>query len=580
MSAALRMALVVALGAVGCDVPFEGAASRIDNRCETSSDCGANGVCVALGASRACVATDIDLPSVVFEVRPSARPTVAPDTSYLFASGDAADLGLGALAVPLVGHDDAGIVGAWSPELPALVSIAKGAVVAGGAALDPACLISGGLVAAQIEFVRVAALQGFAPAHYASSTGADGHFGATIPPDTYAIYVVPEAVPGCARLPPALFPPTTITSDVGLTITLPAPKLLSGDVRLPKGANLSGWSVDLFEPMAGRVISTEGDLSAFPLGNGATFALRYSWAPKQAPIVRLRPKPGTFGPTFFWDLAAADLDGDAKVSLGLSDVDAKPKSIQAKVVDEDGAPISASVTFESLALSGLGNSAFKTMLETDAAGSFAANLFPGTYRVLARPTVDPDRALAVDSWDIRPTDLCCGRSIMLSRKTRLQGSVRTPRGEPMFDASVVATPSFSQPPSYFSGVLQPEPILPREAATFPEASGEFSLGVDRGEFDVSIRPRGGSLFSWLVRSRIAVAESAYPIDLGAFTTSYPAILTGTVLDPSGMPLSDATLRAWLPVKAAANADAVIEIASTKTRDDGTYVIALPASIAK
>lgn len=594
MRASSLLALVLGAAAAGCSIPLEdGSGARVDNRCEKTSDCAGVGVCAAIGGTNACVVTNVDLQGVLIEVRPSPTPSIAPDTSYLLDPANPTQTKGAAPKLSLVGRDGSGIVETWSPQLPPLVTVTKGKILVAANDKEKACAAADLSIAADIELDRVALLDGLPPAHYPATTDASRAFSLSVPPDAYDVYVVPKVVDGCIEpFPPAWIPfdpknPQPIQKDTDLNITLKQAKILSGDITVPMGVSLDGWIVELVEQTSGRLISTTSTLAQKPLEFTAHFENRYfrsfDWSVFRAPVIRLRPKDGVPGPTVHWDLSTVDINGTGTVSLTLADVNAKPKWIEASVRDEAGLPVSASVSLESTDLSGLSNAAFKISFDTDADGAFASSIFqghngvwllPGKYRVLAVPSIDQSKALAVENWEITAATQCCGKSITVSSKLGLLGRAVTPAGGPMFDASVVASPSLPPPQKYFDGALGQTAILPREASALPDPSGGFTLGVDSGQFDFSVRPRDGSLYPWLVRPRISSS------DLGTLVTAFPAVLAGTIRDPSGSGVAAATVRAWLPVAGSAPTDAptVIQIGETKTDESGGYVLPLPASI--
>jgi hypothetical protein len=409
----------------------------------------------------------------------------------------------------------------------------------------------------------------------------------------YNVYVTPKPLPtagtgdGCALapLPPAYFPSQTIAEDADLNIALPLEKKLTGTLQVPQGASVKGWVVELVEPYTGRRISTTATLAQDALKFTVSFELSYYWTFKDAPIIRLKPPDGTIGPTVHWDLASADIDGDGNVALTLSDLDATPKHIEAQVRDARGAPVPASIELQSTSLSGLANASYRVTAQTGPDGTFSADLLLGSYRVVAKPTIEEQKAIAVAAWTIGAEDLCCGRTLVLDDRALLAGSAVTPSGEGARGASVVASPSLPSPSKYLATALGLAPILPRESSAFVDPSGEFTLGVDPGQFDFSVRPPDASLFAWIVRSRVTVAaERELPSDLGTLVDAYPAILTGTIRDGSNAVVTGAVVRAWLPladtVDGSELSGTVIQIAETKTDDAGRYELPLPTSIAE
>src|SRR5439155_3772285 len=81
----------------------------------------------------------------------------------------------------------------------------------------------------------------------------------------------------------------------------------------------------------------------------------YFYPPSNGPpLLRLRPPGADEGPVVYWQLDGVDLDGNDKVDLDLSDLQLQPVPlIEGRVVSKtDGAPVIASLTFLSKALTG------------------------------------------------------------------------------------------------------------------------------------------------------------------------------------------------------------------------------------
>jgi protocatechuate 3,4-dioxygenase beta subunit len=83
---------------------------------------------------------------------------------------------------------------------------------------------------------------------------------------------------------------------------------------------------------------------------------------------------------------------------------------------------------------------------------------------------------------------------------------------------------------------------------------------------------------------VTVQPSDKVVELSTLTLAYPALLSGRLTDPSGTPIADADVDAWLPVIDPASDNgltgAVIRIATTTTDADGRYTLLLPASISQ
>jgi hypothetical protein len=141
-----------------------------------------------------------------------------------------------------------------------------------------------------------------------------------------------------------------------------------------------------------------------------------------------------------------------------------------------------------------------------------------------------------------------------------------------------ADPSVPEGSAYFQDRLFTATLEPRNAVTTIE-SGQLSMALDPGTFDLSIRPETESGYPWLVRPHIEIAPGDEVSQLGSLQVPFPVALQGTLLDADGKPVADAVIRAWLPI-ADSNGEksTVIQLAEIVTGADGSYVLLLPPSV--
>ncbi len=136
--------------------------------------------------------------------------------------------------------------------------------------------------------------------------------------------------------------------------------------------------------------------------------------------------------------------------------------------------------------------------------SAGVHLPPGVFRVYISPT-DPDVALTtVDNYSvISGSSPQLGKGVFVNPKTRVQGRVTLGDGTPVFAADVVIDPSADLP-------LQPgyDPLArPRTSRGTTDVNGSFDVGSDPGHVDISIRPRDGTNFPWVVLTDKTVLAS-------------------------------------------------------------------------
>src|SRR5262249_25519018 len=150
----------------------------------------------------------------------------------------------------------------------------------------------------------------------------------------------------------------------------------------------------------------------------------------------------------------------------------------------------------------------------------------------------------------------------------LKGDVATISGGPLVGAPIVVEPSQTAPVSFWNSVHALDPLQPRATSGVSDIAGGFEIRVDPGVSDVSVRPSEASGFPWLVKPRVLVQDKQTTVDLGAQRLPAPAILEGTITDPSGSAVDSAYVHAWLPVQDATKntglTGTVIQIAATTT----------------
>lgn len=582
----MRVALsALLLAATACGIPLEQSTAGPVNACETSAECGAELVCADIGTGRSCVTKSAKLKGLILEIRPAADSQLGASVSHLIA--------LAEQGVELPFEVSAGHVTTFDPRVP------EPAHVEGTVSLTDDLYCDGqvnvGEFPLKVSFRRVAPFPGLPDQEYSTTSEPDdlGHqkFQIEIPSGDYDIYLLPQPYQSCAEVPPPIFSPNQHVQKLRrLPIVGEAPAVLGGTVQVPRDVSVDGWFLDAVEPVTGRVISQVATLAQGPLQLHADFLIKY-YLPSDAtnpsrlaPLIRLRPKDGDPRPTVYWDVSALALQGSTtNIRLTLSDLDAVPRRVEGRTLDADGKPVSATIRIQSAKIAGeLANAAYKLQVDTDGNGLFRVDLLPGDYRFFARPLSDMTRAEIEAAFKLPEGVGCfCGQSITIPGTATLRGSVHGPAGQAMNGAEVFAVPTTTDPTTYLGLVLGPDPLLPRQASTTVRSDG-FAFGADAGEFDFSVRPPSGSLYPWLVLSRLGVPPifSAPVTDLGALTVPYPAVLEGVVRDASNAPLGDTMVRAWLPVEdpnAPGTVDGMIQIGETRAGPDGAYVLPLPPS---
>lgn len=589
-SAIVRTGFSVALSwtLAGCSLPLADPEATIRNSCSSDVDCGSGAVCASLSDGPMCVATKVDLPDVILEVRAPLGSGASGGISHLIELGSSA----------LVTQNGSGLVFPFDVSLAPRIHVGPGNVT-----LDYA--YNACPTGADKSFpakVRLRSVSQYpdlgAIDETVETTGdaSEGYsFAADLPPGTYDIHAIPVAPPGCTGElpPPAVFSAQEIFGNSTLNIALPEPRRMTGEISVPMGYSIDGWTLTLVEPKHGWAVSNQQILVQKPFDLFAKLDVPFHWFDGPSPMVRLEPNTGPKGLAINLVLDAVALFENGMnpiVNLTLLDLDLQMREVGASVLDDNQKPVVATVRFQSKKLSGnvAVNASYGVAVETNENGILNTKLPPGEYQVIAFPIADEGKAITASALTLpQGKDCFCGQVVPVVDKTTLAGRVLAPDGKtPMAGASVVVNPSQHDPRSYIGNSFDVDPASPLVNSDLVDRSGFFSLLVDPGSLDLSVRPSDGSGYPWLVRSRITVqAMSGSDVfALDDLRVSFPAMLIGTIRDPSAVPIPGTVIKAWLPVKSTneggGQTGTVIQIAETISRSDGTYLLPLAPSISQ
>ncbi len=468
--------------------------------------------------------------------------------------------------------------------------------------------------------------------YYASTSVRNATGGYTfdlqVPGGTYDVYLVPPPKQQVCPVPPQIYRGFTIQehadqleAGAGLEITFP----LNGISKLPLGirwpkssTSLTGWTVDIIEPLRGDPISTElvlGD-PIRPGDSGPTVeysaTLYYSTVVQpttNAPssdvegasnLLRLRPPATVVAPSIF--LARSALGLLSKNPNDLVQLDRFTRLPSAVTVEgrlqrrDGGTPVAGYVNLISSEIYGVDSgvfAAYQTTVQIGVDGGVHAVVPPGKYRVQAVPplqgdgsTVGGSLAALEATWEI-PADI----SPQYGKVLELEPSAEVIGQSPFFGAQVQAVPS-------------PETILPfdqafgagqlesRATTGVVDAAGRFVVQADPGKFDVSVRAPDALGFGWFVRPGVLVKAGEASQDLGRISLPKPSVLYGTAgLAPAGRASTDPRLLASAVIRAYAYLDrdltytrdpkaavSVVQVAETRADDKGAFRLLLPSSI--
>jgi hypothetical protein len=304
----------------------------------------------------------------------------------------------------------------------------------------------------------------------------------------------------------------------------------------------------------------------------------------------------------YWDLAAADINGTGQCSLDMSGLPAPAGLIdvsgQVRSGTGESAGVRSNLQFFSVSLDGaMGLTAsFNESILTDDAGSYTTKLFAGQYRVVAIPVAPgPDgQVVLLPTTPGSPPPpaiteaqaTIAGNSnqavdVVLFPKSVVAGrALAGPGSSPALRATLEADPAILPGQGgVLKGALAQTPVLPQSASTFiTDAKGDFTLPLDPGDFDLSLRPPDASNFAWWVRpsSHVAPPDATGQVISIAPRLPFPVPLEGIISVPDAnggrTPLRNAAVRAYARVPTGTG---VARVGDARTDDFGRYRLRLP-----
>jgi hypothetical protein len=490
-------------------------------------------------------------------------------------------------------------------------------------------------IPARVEFTRASSVAG-APiiglpsrpvtaVTAANSTKTAWSYPMALVPGTYDVYIQPTSSTDRCPLPPRLLrgvevPEVVAGWAVPATLDLPHATYLSGDVQRRSGT-LMGWKVDVVDPQEGRVLSTSSTLGSTGAGKVTNFAVYYQAVGTPAAnsdganatlptgtsaLLRMMPPENVAAPTVYWDLAVADLNGDGKLDLDMSGVPAPDQLVHVDgrvqgLASDDGAP--ATLRFASVTLTGAMalTATFNRTVKTDDQGRYGVDLFPGEYRVVASPAAlskdggyGRTASMSSSPWALTETRAIVTRpqtpflSIRLSPKRVVRGmGLAGPDGDAALGATFAANPTLTADDfGVLRGALAQATVLPSGASVTLGERGSFSVALDPGTFDLSLRPKDGSNFAWWVAPGVTLSAPTDADDVMSLSPRLPlpvaiegvmrapADATETNPSPTKRGLSNASVQVYAR---APKGSAVTRVAETRTDANGQYRLSLPAT---
>lgn len=593
IAAGLVGAVALFGASAGCDVPLSAKVVEVTNRCSADSDCGAEARCI----EKTCVTTDADLANLVIEIDVPASSSLAPNTTHVISPRHE-DL-------VLSGQSD-GFYEFKDLILTELVDLLVTLEIENIPAACGALGDENGDVPIRVELSPTRAAFGAIPPGVSTriydavtqEEGLTNEVRMSVPSGAYDIYITP-VVPGDPLdpedpyfdcfLPPRLLRDRSITDGIidDRVVYDELKPTVDGSVS---GFDLDGWTVALIENKRGRLMSEAEILTLSEQQTADEFHLSY-WVENDAEdldlVLRLTPpatRAVTHGlPVFYWKLSG--LPGNAANIEKLADVTAIP--VSGTVVDASynvTVPSILTIHSNELFLDFGENVVYRRTIETDADGGFGdISLLPGDYTVIIQPVQGDALAVTKRSLILKQGNQGQGVTLPVMRKRPLDGRALTAQGAGASRINAVLEPTVPAAATFLQNVKQIIPIPPSSASTLTDSSGGFSLYVDPGTFNLSLRPAPSSDLPWTVVSSYFIDETETALDDVQLGIPNPVILIGQV-SLNSKSIANARIRAWLRPSPMDSANPTpepnaVQIAETTTLANGTYRLLLPGSLA-
>jgi hypothetical protein len=573
----VRFALPIAVGAGALGCSFEaasGGATLTSNTCSSDSDC----VLEARCAEAMCVARDVDGSlRVVLEVTPAQQPDGLPPVPFTIDD----------LTV-----ESGRMFRDWEQSEPVLV---RGRLRNGPS-----------IVEAEVTLTATESAPGLLPKvatmSVRSASDSDGYFDYELRVAEVGEYTL-RVQPKDTSLPP-LERLVTVENGDEIDIDYGDPndvEITTLAVTLNGATDERPLVVRAFDSLTGALIS-----SAAPVTMG-TAELRFAGKPESYRLV-VRPE-GAYDPDGLSSGANCDHDTPVlptlSIELNNDDIDKDSVTLDLPIVPErvpyqgsivlcdapvsdNAMPVSLPVTLRSITVlleDALGAWTAEVATDTEATLDegfyrFCVDVFQGTYDVVITPPASlPCEILAEERPVGRQVvdDKATGAEFKMTSAAELAGQVLT-GGTTALASAVVDVQSLGR-----EGAVEFAPELPtltgynRSQQTTTDASGAFSLSVDRGSYDVTFKPPPGSGYAWYVLRDVTIGSQmrfTNTIDM-----SSPVAIDYSISYSSGnASLAGAEITAYAVVNDATRVDRAIPIGKAVADEDGNFMLLLPSEV--
>jgi hypothetical protein len=228
-----------------------------------------------------------------------------------------------------------------------------------------------------------------------------------------------------------------------------------------------------------------------------------------------------------------------------------PLDVRGTVLTTGGQPVDATLVFASQTIDLADTKCAELPCTTPALvanvttstqkGSYSQSLYPGTYSVTVTPTTSPPSGTSYPKFTVTQTIAKPTVDFPIVPSPTVTGTciVSETTPVPLANADVELTPAVYV-------VTQPRPWqLPRPVYTTTQANGSFSVAVDPGTYDVTVKPAAGSNLPWVViTSVVAMGSGSVSLPSGSCTVPAPVLESVTLEDEHGNVLPQTVVRAY------------------------------------
>ena len=199
---------------------------------------------------------------------------------------------------------------------------------------------------------------------------------------------------------------------------------------------------------------------------------------------------------------------------------------------------------------------------TDMFGRFSVQLLPGEYSATVTPPQDES------SWGVLSNEM-----IVVEEASGQQSQVNfTLPQQIKLTGSVV---DFAERSAHGMSIqVRSQVGYARTQEISTDSQGEFSVGLDKGLYNVSVRPPSPTNYPWLVDLGLMVTPDRGNVER-LYSLSAPIVVRGAIYNGSDQPVSNARIEAYVFVSDGGTEDAkAVQVGDAVTEQDGTYQLVI------